>query len=85
MPHRAFDDLEVRCPMLGGEVTFRYCRRLDQGLPCRRALVCFAHAFPVETYFRHLLHATTFERCFAPPEQGRYEHLLETFSKARNK
>jgi hypothetical protein len=86
MPHRAFDHLSVRCPRLGGEVTFGYCRELTDGLPCPRALVCFEHSFPVMEYFRRVLREETFHRIFVSPDGGadRISRLLDEVDRARN-
>ena len=78
MPYRVFDHVEVRCPKLGGEVTFGYCRVLEDGLPCSRALVCFELQFPVEVFFRKILREETFHRCFAGQRADRYGALLAT-------
>lgn len=77
MPHRTFDQIEVRCPLLGGEVTFGYCRKLADGLPCHKALVCFAMKFPVAEYFRRLLKPETFQKVFLSPQPERMEKLLK--------
>jgi hypothetical protein len=80
-----FDHVTVRCPALGGEVSFGYCRRLDDGLPCHRALTCFELKFPVDRFFRQVLEAATFRRVFLEQRQGRYERLLQTFAGARKR
>jgi len=82
LSHQAFDQIQVRCPRLGGEVSFGYCRTISQGLPCRRALICFEFKFPVEQYFRLALKQETFSRCFEEPGEGRYEKFLRTVSEA---
>lgn len=83
MPHRAFDHLSLRCPKLGGEVTFGYCRTVGSGLPCERAIACFQIQFPVEQYFRRVLREETFKRCFASPPPDRYGALLGTVARAK--
>ena len=84
MPYRVFDEIEVRCPRLGGEVTFGYCRTVSDGLPCNRALICFERKFPVADYFRRVLRETTFRQCFEePPPEDRYQSLLRTVSKTK--
>ena len=87
MPHRAFDHLATRCPRLGGEVTFGYCRKVEDGLPCRKALVCFERSFPVVEYFRRVLEEETFERIFLRdgPEADRLARLLEEVERARKR
>jgi len=84
MPHRAFDQIEVRCPRLGGEVSFGYCRLVSDGLPCDRALICFERKFPVAEYFRRALKEATFRRCFEEaPAEGRYQRLLRKVSQTK--
>lgn len=86
MPYRAFDQIEVRCPRLGGEVSFGYCRLVADGLPCERALICFERKFPVAEYFRRVLKEATFRRCFEEtPAENRYQKLLRTVSQAKKK
>ena len=81
----AFDHAAVRCPQLGGEVTFGYCRVLQDGLPCRRALVCFARSFPVEAFFRAILTGETFGRCFEREPADRVGRLLSEVEAARKR
>jgi hypothetical protein len=50
-----YDHLEIRCPRLGGEVRFAYCRREASELPCQRIILCWATALPVETYLKEYL------------------------------
>ncbi len=85
MSYDVFDHVTLRCPMLGGQVTFAYCRTLEDGLPCHRALVCHQRHFPVERFFRQILEAETFERCFAGPDRDRYERFLATVGEARRR
>ena len=44
--------LELRCPKLGGEVTFAYCLVEGGDLPCSRTIACWQQYFPVETHLR---------------------------------
>jgi len=85
MPYRAFDQIEVRCPKLGGEVTFGYCRQVNDGLPCSRALVCFEWKFPVLEYFKRVLKEKTLERCFFGQVEGRMEMILRTVDEAKKR
>ena len=69
----------------GGEATFGYCRVLEDGLPCRRALVCFERSFPVETFFRAILIEETFRRCFESAPADRVGRLLSEVEAARKR
>lgn len=81
MPHRAFDHLEVRCPQLGHQVQFSYCRRMNEGLPCPKAIDCFHLKFPAQEYFRRVLKEETFQRIFLDPKPDRYQKFLETLDR----
>ena len=84
-PYAAFDKIETRCPQLGGEVEFGYCRSMNSGLPCSRALVCFQLLFPVELFFRKALREETFAKLFEKPGEGRLERFLRTVSEAQER
>jgi hypothetical protein len=85
MPQRAFDHVAVRCPKLGSEVTFGYCRAASSGLPCERALGCFEQLLPAEAYFRRVLRDETYDACFASPPPDRYGALLSTIAEAKGR
>jgi hypothetical protein len=85
MSYDVFDKVQVRCPQLGGEVTFGYCRSLNEGLPCPRSLVCFELKFPVEVYFRKVLEEETFDRIFSTPPPSRMERFLTTLAQAKQR
>ena len=77
MPHRVFDRVEIRCPKLGGPISFGDCRQATgKNRPCPRALSCFGATLPAEAYFRRVLEASTFREIFEAPPQGGYERLL---------
>jgi hypothetical protein len=50
-----YDHLEIRCPKLGGQVTFAYCRREAGTLPCQRTVICWHCRFPVEAFLKSVL------------------------------
>ncbi|KMY68730.1 hypothetical protein AAU61_03720 [Desulfocarbo indianensis] len=85
MPYRAFDQVEARCPRMGHQINFGYCRAMDQGLPCSKAIDCFYYSFPVEAYFRRVLKEETFARIFLSQGPGRYESFLKTLSEAKDR
>lgn len=83
MPYRVFDHLEIRCPQLGGEVTFGYCRAMADGLPCAKALDCYHLKFPVREYFHRVLTPEAFARIFESEQTGRYQKFLKTVAQAQ--
>ena len=44
------DQRKRRCPMLGHELTFDYCRAPARDLPCRKILDCWWEAFDVQAF-----------------------------------
>ncbi|MCK4533876.1 MAG: hypothetical protein KAT81_00010 [Syntrophobacterales bacterium] len=62
-----YKDLEIRCPRLGGEVTFGYCMQERGNLPCPRVITCWQTYFPVETYLKKQLTPEEWDSCFNQP------------------
>lgn len=62
-----YKNLEIRCPRLGGEVTFGYCMQERGNLPCPRVITCWQTYFPVETYLKKKLTPEEWDRCFNQP------------------
>jgi hypothetical protein len=50
-----YDQLEIRCSRLGGEVKFSYCRKEGGDLPCPRVINCWYPFFPIEQYLRETM------------------------------
>jgi hypothetical protein len=44
-----FDSREIRCPRLGGEVNFKYCRTSEPPF-CHRIIVCWAERMDIGTF-----------------------------------
>lgn len=82
MPHPD-DDREMRCPRLGGQVTFGYCRQEASGNPCFKALDCWHVHFDAEHFFRMELGDTVFEQIFHAPPKPRLVTLVDLIAKAR--
>ncbi|MBW1895819.1 MAG: hypothetical protein JRI47_02055 [Deltaproteobacteria bacterium] len=80
-----YDHLEIRCPKLGGEVVFAYCKKETDDLPCSRILICWQPYFPVETYLRELLSESAWERCFNHPPKEKMTTLIELIEAAKKR
>lgn len=85
MSYDVFDHVVIRCPQLGGPIDFGYCRELNQGLPCRKALDCFQHQFPVEVFFRRILTDEAFSDCFLASPPDRYGRVLAEAGRAKER
>jgi hypothetical protein len=73
---KKYEDLEIRCPKLGGEVTFSYCMQEQGSLPCPRTIACWQAYFPVESYLREKLTEEEWGRCFEQPPKDRISTIF---------
>jgi hypothetical protein len=55
MNDHLYDDLEIRCPRLGHEIRFTYCRLEAGDLPCSRVIACWQSRIPVEDILQQSL------------------------------
>lgn len=78
-----YEDKEIRCPKLGGPVTFSYCKMETGTRPCSRALACWTVHFDAESYFRENLSDAEYRECFEKPAPSRVTTLLELVEQAR--
>lgn len=72
-----FDKLTVRCPQLGGNVDFKYCRKVAEGLPCGRSLICWEASFPVDQYMVRVLNQDEWHKVFEAPSNSRLDKILK--------
>lgn len=75
--------LEIRCPRLGGEVTFSYCEREGGDKPCMRIVTCWNSFFPVETYLKENLSAEAWERFSGQTPKDKVSTLIELVEAAK--
>ena len=77
--------LELRCPKLGGEVTFAYCLVEGGDLPCSRTIACWQQYFPVETHLRAKLTQEQWDRCFGKTPKEKMVSLVELIEAAKKR
>lgn len=75
--------LEIRCPRLGGEVTFSYCEREGGDKPCMRVVTCWRPFFPVEAYLRESLSQEAWERFSGQTPKDKVSTLIELIEAAK--
>ena len=95
MAQETHDALEIRCPQLGGPVTFGYCRRMNpvpsaaegDDLPCRNLLGCWSGRFEVLPFLRENYTPEQLEKAFAPPRRllRGIQRLIELAERARER
>ena len=77
------DDFHIRCPRLGHQINFAYCRVENNGLPCFKSLDCWYSRFQVEAYFRQRLTEAQWARAFSGPTKPKVLSLLELIEQAK--
>ena len=78
-----YDELIIRCPQLGGEAPFRYCRTVHENLPCRRMMVCWEFRIEISEFVSEHYSMDQIQRALAPPTRTRIETILELIEKAK--
>lgn len=76
MEKEQYDSLILRCPSLGGEVPFIYCRKVNHGGPCRRLSVCWEERFDVLVYIQKFYSQEEIDRYFVQTGPGRLGQIL---------
>ncbi len=77
------DALVIYCPQLGGEIPFRYCRTVNEDLPCRRIMVCWEFRIEISEFLGGHYSIDQIERAFAPSTKTRLDTILELVEKAK--
>jgi hypothetical protein len=81
-------DVLPRCPRLGHELTFGYCRQETRGKPCRLILDCWWERFDVRAFLQaHLPEEdmARVERAGAAPPPSKVLSLVEMIQQAKDR
>ena len=76
--------LTMRCPRLGHQIEFSYCRTENRGLPCFKTLDCWYTRFPVEEFLKKELSPEEWKQAFESPSKPKVQSLLELIEEAKN-
>ena len=76
------DDKTIRCPRVGGEVNFRFCRFENNMLPCRLIVGCWQMEMDINEFLEDHYSKEDLDRIFAPPKP-KIQNLVELIEKAR--
>ncbi len=77
------DNLIIRCPQLGGEIPFSYCRTVNEDLPCRRIIICWEFRIEITKFLNQNYTIDQIQRALSPPTKTRIETILELIEKAK--
>jgi hypothetical protein len=82
---KMYDHLEMRCPRLGGEVLFSYCKQEGGDLPCPRIIACWQPYFPVEAHLKEKLTSAQWDRFFNQTPKHKLTTLVEVIEAAKKR
>jgi len=82
-PIEEHDALIIYCPQLGGEIPFRYCRMVNEDLPCRKIMVCWEFRIEISKFLTKHYSFEQIEHALAPPTKTRLDTILELIEKAK--
>ncbi len=77
------EDYKIRCPRLGHQINFSYCRFENKGKPCFKALDCWHVHFDVVGFFKEKLSAEEWDKTFGAPPKPKLLSLVELIEQAK--
>ena len=78
-----YDHKLTRCPKLGDEMTFAYCRQEAGDLPCARIIQCWFMFFDAAAWLQENLTPEKWERFTCAQPKDKVTHLIEIIEKAK--
>ena len=77
------DEFLIRCPRLGHQIYFSYCRIENNGLPCFKTFDCWYQHFQVEEFLRNELSEEEWEKISGKQVKPKVLSLLEMIEQAK--
>ncbi len=77
------DTAKIRCPRLGHQISFSYCRRENQGLPCFKTFDCWHSHFSVVKYLKNELTPEQWKTVFMNRPKQKVLSLLDLIEQAK--
>jgi len=79
------DSFSIRCPRLGHQINFSYCRHENRGLPCFKTLDCWYNYFDVHAYLMDKLAEEDFQKIFLERGKPKIFSLVDLIEQAKEK
>lgn len=79
-----YDDKTIRCPRVGGEVNFMFCRSENNMSPCRWIAGCWEMRFDINRFLEDHFSNVELDRIFSPPKP-KLESLVEMMEQAKKR
>lgn len=80
-----YESKEIRCPRLGGEVRFSYCRHESGNMPCTRTIQCWEAYFPVRQLLMADMAPQDWERFSEQQPKDKMTTLLDLIEAAKRR
>ena len=77
------NDYLIRCPRLGHQIFFSYCRKENRGQPCFKTLDCWHEHFLVEEFLKKVLTKEEWANIFEKPPKPKMLSLVEMIEQAK--
>ena len=77
-----YDDKMIRCPRIGGDVNFRFCRSENNMLPCRWIVGCWKMRMDINKFMADHYSKEEMDRILTPPKP-KIESLVDLIEKAK--
>lgn len=77
------ESVSIRCPRLGHQINFPYCRSENSGFPCFKTLDCWYNHFDVRTYFTDKLTKEDFKKTFLDKGKPKVFSLFDLIEQAK--
>jgi len=76
------NSFQIRCPRLGQQIHFAYCRQENMGLPCFKTLDCWYIHFQVAEHLRQELTEAQWQKAFEKTPMPKIVSLAELIDRA---
>ncbi len=79
------NSFNIRCPRLGHQINFKYCRSENSGIPCFKTLDCWYSHFNVLAHLKESLTQEEFENAFVQKGQPKVLSLMDLIKQAKKR
>ncbi len=80
------DQLERRCPRLGGPVTFQYCRQCgEDDIPCWKIVDCWWEYFDIVAFLKQSMSRAKFAQLLNSKPKPKLRSLIELVEQAKKR
>ena len=83
LPQPPDDKFTIRCPRLGHQINYPYCRSENNGLPCFKTLDCWYTHFDVQACLRDQLTKDDFKKIFTNKAAPKILSLVDLIEQAK--